>query len=319
MDGYYLRERYSSIKSEKPIKPPLLKPGAGIGIIAPAGPVKAHELDPGIQYLRSKGYTVILGKHLYEQEGYLAGNDEARIEDLHRMVLNLEVGAVFCARGGYGCMRLLERIDFELFRKHPKPFIGYSDITALLLALYHKSGWITFHGPMVKDLASGHQGDMDTLLDMLGSPAPWNLSLEGCRIIKPGRARGPLIGGNLSLLCHMAGTEYMPELRGCILFIEDRGEMPYRLDRMLTSLKLSGQLQEVAAIVAGEFVSCGRKEDIDRMLEDITSLMDIPVISGAPIGHGKRNIPFPIGLDAVLDTSQFLLQSSEAPITNETD
>lgn len=297
------------------VKPALLGKGDRIGIIAPGGPVTRDELAAGMRFLESRGFSLVSGPHLYESRGYLAGDDEDRLGDLHAMFRDPEVKAVLCARGGYGTLRLLDKIDYPLVRRNPKIIAGYSDITALLLALHKMSGLVTFHGPMVKDLATNDSRNMASLLDLMGSPDPLEWDLQGALCLRAGRAAGPLLGGNLSLLCHLAGTPYMPSLKGAILFIEDRGEPLYRIDRMLTHLHLSGLLQDLEGLVTGHFEDCQDASAIRGLLEDTTSDAGIPVVAGLPLGHGRTNLPLPIGLRGCLDTERMILSLSESCVS----
>jgi muramoyltetrapeptide carboxypeptidase len=284
------------------IIPPRLRPGDLIGVISPAGPVDASDLKPGLDLLVSRGFRVQEAPHLYDRHGYLAGDDEARLSDLHAMFLDREITAVFCARGGYGSLRLLDRIDYDLIREHPKILVGYSDITALMMAIYKQTGLVTFHGPMVRGLSTISGDSLKGLLHILWSEEPLLLDpMEGTPLIL-GQAEGPLMGGNLSLICHLVGTPFLPSLDGCILFIEDRGEPLYRIDRMLTHLSLAGQLKGIAGVIGGEFMGCGQPSEIDRLLRAVASNLRIPLVTGFPVGHGRNNLTLPLGMPTQLDT-----------------
>ncbi|MCP4578543.1 MAG: LD-carboxypeptidase [Deltaproteobacteria bacterium] len=296
------------------IKPPKLETGDLVGVISPAGPVSESDLQPGLKILESFGFDVRLAPHVYDMEGYLAGKDEARLDDLHAMLQDRDTKAVFCARGGYGSLRLLDRIDYDLIRSNPKILVGFSDITALLMAVHAKTGLVTFHGPMVRGLDRGHQSNWESLLRLLTSDKPAKPDLSGCSVLAPGRAKGPLIGGNLSMICHLLGTPFMPRLDGCILFLEDRGEALYRLDRMLTHLALAGGLKGISGLIAGQFEGCGETADINRLFSDIISEPGIPLVTGFPVGHGKQNLALPLGLTADLDTETMTLTIKEACI-----
>lgn len=293
------------------LKPGLLGRGDRIGIIAPGGPVAPEELQAGMRFLASRGYSVLPGPHLYGSKGYLAGDDQDRLEDLHAMFLDPEVKAILCARGGYGTLRLLEKIDYPMIRRNPKIIAGYSDITALLLAVHKMSGLVTFHGPMIRDLAKNDTRNMASLLDLLGSLNPLAWDLHEARCLRPGRAVGPLLGGNLSLLCHLVGTPYIPPLKGAVLFIEDRGEPLYRIDRMLTHLRLSGLFVDLAGLIAGQFEECDEASAIHGLLEEATSDAGIPLVADLPIGHGRSNLPLPQGLRASLDAEGMTLSLAE--------
>lgn len=282
------------------IKPPRLNPGDEIGIIAPAGPVTPTELSPCIDLLTSMGYGVRPSTHLYHKKEYLAGEDDARLEDLHLMFRNDHIKAIFCARGGYGCLRLLDKIDYHLIRENPKVIIGYSDITALLLAILNESGIVTFHGPVVRDLS--REMDLDSFFRPIASQGPLAMDLSRGVTLVPGETRGILLGGNLSLISHLIGTPYMPSLHGRILFIEEKGEPLYKIDRMLTYLKLSGLFQNLSGLILGHFENCGDVSAIHRLFRDIGIASNIPICSGLPVGHGKENLTIPIGVQANLDT-----------------
>lgn len=295
-------------------KPDRLHRGDRIGIVAPGGPVTREELEPGIRLLESRGYRISSGPHLYAQTGYLAGDDDNRLQDLHMMFRDPEVKAILCARGGYGTLRLLDRLDYGMIGDNPKIIAGYSDITALLLALYQISGLVTFHGPLVKDLTKNENRNITALLELVssGGIVEWDLRESTC--LRPGRAVGPLLGGNLTLISHLVGTPYMPSLRGAILFIEDRGEPLYRIDRMLTHLHLGGILKGLAGLVAGRFEERGDTMDIGRLLTEMTADTGIPVVAGLPFGHGHHNLPLPVGLGGRIDTETMTLSALESCI-----
>ena len=298
------------------VKPDRIHRGDRIGIIAPGGPVTREELHPGIRFLESRGYSIRSAPHLYAQKGYLAGDDENRLQDLHMMFKDPEVKAILCARGGYGTLRLLDKIDYSLIRDNPKIIAGYSDITALLLALYKMNGLTTFHGPLVKDLTKNENRNMTAFLELVTSEDPMELDLHETTCLRQGRAVGPLLGGNLTLISHLVGTPYMPSLSGAILFIEDRGEPLYRIDRMFTHLHLGGILKDLAGLVAGQFEDRGNALDIDQLLKERTSDTGIPVVTGLPLGHGDLNLPLPVGLRGSLDTKKMTLSVLEPSVSS---
>ena len=285
------------------IKPPRLQEGDTVGVISPAGPVEAAELRPGLEFLKQRDFRVLLGPHALDKKGYLAGDDQTRLDDFHGMFSNPEVRAIFCSRGGYGTMRILDRIHYDLVRENPKIFVGFSDITALLLCLRTKAGLIPFHGPMIRQIKDIGVHNFSVLLDLLETPDQHTLELPGAKTLIPGRAEGALLGGNLCLLSHLVGTSFLPSLEGSILFLEDRGEPLYRIDRMLTHLRLAGHLEGISGLIAGQFQDCGDPGDIDDLLFQFAKDLAVPVISGAPIGHGDNNIPLPLGVKAELRTT----------------
>lgn len=302
------------IESKNVIKPPRLRQGDRIGVISPAGPVSESDLQPGLRMLKSSGFKVYLAPHVYNNTGYLAGDDEVRLKDLHDMFLDPKVKAIFCARGGYGSLRLLDKIHYDLIKENPKIIVGYSDITALFMAIYEKTGLITFHGPMVRDLSYNSGRNWDSLLRLLSSAKSLELSMTEKAALIPGRAKGPLIGGNLSLICHLVGTPFLPCLDGCILFIEERGEPIYRLDRMLVHLGLSGHLEHLAGLITGQFEECGDTAAINGLLMDIVSDLNIPLATGLMVGHGQKNLALPLGLKAELDTDRMTLSFMEGGV-----
>jgi muramoyltetrapeptide carboxypeptidase len=294
------------------IMPPRLRPGDLIGVISPAGPVMPSDLQPGLDLLGAKGYRMREAPHLYDRHGYLAGDDKARLADLHDMFHDQEIAAVFCARGGYGCLRLLDKIDYRIIREHPKILLGYSDVTALLMAVYKETGMIAFHGPMVRGLATITEASLEALFHILSLEEPLLLSpMEGKPLVS-GEVEGPLLGGNLSLICHLAGTRFLPSLEGAILFIEDCGEPLYRIDRMLTHLSLAGLLNGIAGLIAGEFTNCGDAAEIDRLLIDAAATLNIPLITGFPLGHGQNNLTLPVGMPVHLDAGRMTLRTTGA-------
>jgi muramoyltetrapeptide carboxypeptidase len=293
-------------------KPPRLRKGQAIGIVAPAGPVSPSEIQPGIDLLEAAGYKVISSPHLYGTQGYVAGDDGTRLEDLHSMFSDGHVRAIFCARGGYGSLRLLEKMNFELIRRNPKILLGYSDITALLLAIYKETGLVTFHGAVVTELAKNRKRNLQSFLDLVSSKNSLTLNLTKGMALIPGKANGTLLGGNLSLICHLTGTPFIPSLKNAILFIEDKGEPLYRIDRMLTHLRLSGLLQDLSALIVGTFKGCGDTSSLNQVLADTLLDLKIPVIRGLPVGHGRENHSLPIGVQAEIDTKGMTLTITES-------
>ena len=284
-----------------PIKPPSLKPGDTIGIAAPAGPIDSKDFNRHLSFLEDSGFRVKTGPHLYDRKGYLAGDDIDRLSDLHAMFSDKEIQAVFCARGGYGTMRLLSGIDFDLILENPKILVGYSDVTALLSAVFKKTGLTVFHGPMVQGFADRNETTRGHLFQLLSSGRATLHGDDRTATLFPGKATGRLMGGNLTLLCHLLGTPHFPDLKQDLLFLEDRGESLYRIDRMLTHLELSGCLEQISGLIAGRFEQCGEKEAIDRLLKYRLARLNIPVLTDFPAGHGPDNLAWPLGIKSELD------------------
>lgn len=297
------------------IKPPPLRPGDTIGVIAPAGPVDRDEIQPAIDLLKERGYHTLLSLNLFKKKGYLAGHDEARLEDFHAMFADSGIKAILCARGGFGTIRLLDRIDYDLVRSNPKVVAGYSDITALLFALFKETGLVTFHGPVLRNLARDPEDNLGSLLETTSSGEPGTVDLSGGTALKRGSAKGMVIGGNLSLICSLIGTPYMPDLKGAILFIEDTNEPMYRIDRMLTHLRLAGIIRNLSGLIAGDFTGCGEPEELNRLLKEITHGINIPVVDGLPVGHGTQNRTIPMGISAELNTKDMQLSFLESCVS----
>ena len=300
------------------IKPQALRTGDTIGIAAPASPFDREAFERGIEVLESMGYQVKIPENLFSQEGYLAGPDSERASQLKKLFEDESVRAIFCARGGFGSMKLLPLLDFEAICGKPKILLAFSDITALLVAIYNRCGMVTFHGPLVTSLKRDSEETCSALIDAVGSGRPIALKAGKAMAIKPGQASGPLVGGNLTTLCHLIGTPYEPRFDQHILFLEDRGEAPYRIDRMLSQLRLGGRLDGVSGVVLGSFNGCGSPEEIYPIVKDAFRHLDIPILSGFDMGHGTVNITVPIGVKAILDTEDSSLRFTE-PATKKED
>ncbi|OPA84838.1 LD-carboxypeptidase [Pseudomonas fluorescens] len=285
---------------------PALRAEGTIALIAPAGPA-ALDVEKAGQWMRARGYDLHIFPGVYERDGYLAGSDAVRLRDLHAAFANPDIDAIFCLRGGYGTPRLLDALDFELIRANPKPFVGYSDITALHLAINRYAGFVTFHGPMLNaDLLGDKQAPTESsLLSMLRGqlgtgaelkhPVAWPLTT-----IAPGIACGRLLGGNLSMIAAVMGTPYEIDAEGVILFIEDVNEPIYRIDRLLTHLRLAGKLAQVAGVLVGDVAGVD-KVALDRLLKQTFEPLCIPVLSGWRSGHCDPNLTLPMGAQVRLD------------------
>jgi muramoyltetrapeptide carboxypeptidase len=294
------------------IKGARLRSNHTVGVIAPASPVSRAEIAQSLMLLESFPFKIRLGTHLFDHLRYLAGPDHDRVSDLHQMFSDPDVRAIFCARGGYGSARLLDKIDFDLIRRNPKVVVGFSDLTALLVALYERSGLISIHGPTLSDLPKNNNWHHVSRL-ITTSHRPQILLKQG-RVINEGKARGTLLGGNLSTICSLLDTPFLPSFEGVILFLEEKGESPYRLDRMLTHLLLSGRLHGVSALVIGQIEGCGEKELIYNLLEERLRALAIPVVTGLPVGHGLENRALPLGIPAVVDTERMVLAMEESAV-----
>jgi muramoyltetrapeptide carboxypeptidase len=291
------------------IKPPALQPGDTVGIVAPASNVKRSDLEAGCEGLRRAGYRPFYFDSILEQDLYFAGSVQRRAQELEEMFAREEVRAIVCARGGYGANYLLPLLNLEKIKVHPKVFVGYSDLTALLTYFADAAGLVTFHGPMVaKDWAHDDGVDMASWQAALAGTAAWEVNLgagSGASGLAEGNAEGILYGGCLSILVASLGTPYEIRTAGTILFLEDLGEKPYRIDRMLMQLKLAGKLDGVRGIVFGEMRDCIQSPNQGYTLEEvvlrIVGPLGVPVAYGVRSGHvTKGNITLPIGVNARL-------------------
>ena len=297
-------------------KPPRLRAGARVGVVAPAGCVERKSLDAGLAAIRAAGFEVELGANLLANKGYLAGRAEDRAKDLLDFFRCTEIEAIFCARGGFGSAQLLPHLTPDL-GSYPKIFLGYSDVTILLNWLRQRCGMVTFHAPMVAmDLARGlseaSQAHFWPLLT--GELSTWKLSLG--EVIRSGKAESDLVGGCLSILVTTLGTPYEIDTRGKLLFLEDVGEKPYRVERMLTHLQMAGKLNGLAGVVVGDFTDCESDgpRGIREVIIDMFQNASYPVVMGMKAGHGAENFALPLGTKMRLDGNSASLEMLEAPV-----
>jgi muramoyltetrapeptide carboxypeptidase len=306
------------IKDKKCIKPLCLMPGDTLGIVAPAGPFDPKKFMEGKAVLESMGFRTFFYEGIFQKHGFFAGIDVQRADQINRMFADPAVQAVACARGGYGSMRILPFLDYKTIQKNPKIFVGFSDISALLSVLYNRCGLIAFHGPVVTTLADTAENNIAAMHTVLTSNIILEVKPEKGIVIQPGVSSGIVVGGNLTTLCHLLGTPYAPNFDGNILFLEDRAEAPYRIDRMLTQMKLAGCFEGIKGLFLGSFEACGKFDEIFRIIQEIFRDVNIPILSGFEIGHGSMNITIPIGIGATLDTDRQILTFHE-PATVTTD
>lgn len=293
------------------VKPPALRPGDTVGIIAPASNIKRELLEAGCQALRALGYKPFYFDSILEQDIYFAGSVQRRVRELEEMFTRPEVRAIVCARGGYGTNYLLDKIDLKKIKSHPKVFVGYSDVTTLLIYFADAAGVVTFHGPMVtKDFSHSDGVDLPSWQAALGGKEKWASGAEsGVKVLVEGNTEGILYGGCLSMLVASLGTPYEIRTDGTILFIEDVAAKPFQIDRMLMQLKLAGKLRGVRGIVFGEMLDCLQSQDQDYTLEQVVlrvvAELGIPVAFGLRSGHVTRgNVTLPIGVRAALNVSR---------------
>ena len=309
---------------ERPVlRPRVLHEGDLIGLVTPSAyvsdPDRLALAEATVKYF---GLRARMGRNVGKRTGYLAGSIEERVADLHEMFRDPEVKAVFAIRGGYGAAQLLDRIDYDLILRNPKIFLGFSDITALHLAIGRRTGLVTFHGPVVLSGFSSYTQNWfrkalfsaEPLGIVTNPPEPNQLRpAHTLRTVRPGRGRGPLVGGNLTLISTTMGTPFEIETRGRVLFLEDVGEEPYRIDRMLTQLRLAGKFDGVAGVVLGECHDCAPREfqpsfestfSLGEIVDRILGKLDVPVLSGLTFGHTDDQVTLPEGVLATLDADK---------------
>ena len=323
------------------IKPPRLKAGDTIGLVTPATYLTEVQLREAIKRFATLGFKVRYTPNMLVRKGYLGGTDRQRADDINAFFADESINGIICGRGGYGCGRILPYLDYEVIKSHPKVFMGYSDITAMLYAIYKNAGLICFHGPMgtsdYNDFTTRYFREVlmnpgNSLTYQHPDPEPlMTLATDGEVNVEPlvenplvtlvsGRAEGVLIGGNLSLVASLCGTPYDVDMRGKLVFLEEVGEAPYRIDRMLTQLLLdSGKLPAAAGVVLGVFSDCEADDEstslsLSQVLYDRLARLGIPVLYGVSFGHIKRNATLPVGVQARLDADKKTLTLLERAV-----
>lgn len=289
-----------------------------LGIISPSSCMKSEEILSGDMILRSHDFTTKLGAHACEVNGYFAGTDQQRADDLNAMFRDDSITAVLCTRGGYGTARILDKLDYDMIAGHPKPLIGFSDITALLCVLSERCGIPVVHGPMLVSLTRDYMHSDYTLSHFFAGlngeavsgeiPMPEGRKLE---TLIPGHAEGVIIGGNLTVIASLVGTPYELKAEGALLLLEEVGEKPYRIDRMLNQLLQNGLFQRVNGILLGDFIDCENKDasadsrafNLDDVLRHYAEICGKPVIRGIPAGHGGDNMYLPFGVHAEMNAN----------------
>jgi muramoyltetrapeptide carboxypeptidase len=298
-------------------KPAALRAGGRIGVIAPAGSVDSESLAAGIEVIRNEGFEIELSAGIHACNGYLAGDAEQRARDLLDFFHRTDIDAIFCARGGFGSIQLLPHLSPGAIRSQPKIFVGYSDITVLLNWLLRECGMVTFHAPMVAmEIARGLNSRTKKRLweTLTGEVRTWKVGLG--EIIQPGKVEAAMMGGCLSVLVTTLGTPYEIDTMGKLLFIEDVGEKPYRIERMLTHLKMARKFDQVAGIVFGDFTQCEgeNSRNVRQVIAEIFHRAPYPVVMGLAAGHGQENLTLPFGVKMALDGDAATLSLIESPV-----
>jgi muramoyltetrapeptide carboxypeptidase len=315
------------------VRPKRLRPGDLIGLVDPASATwEPVDVDIVEESLAALGFKAKRGPNLLNRRGYFAGTDEQRAADLNAMFADREVKAIQCVRGGWGSARLLPLLDWASLARAPKILLGYSDVTALLLSLHAKTGLVTFHGPV--GVSPWNKFNVEWMRRVLIDAEAVTFSNvkeikddlltqteNRIQTITPGTARGPLLGGNLTVLTTIIGSGYLPAWDGCVLFIEDVQEAPYRIDRMLTQLRLAGILQKARAVIFGNCTKCDPSSDfgsltITDVLHDHLAPLGVPAWRGAMIGHIERQFTLPIGVEVEVDATAGTIKMLEPAVTD---
>jgi muramoyltetrapeptide carboxypeptidase len=316
----------------KLIKPPKLREGDTIALVTPGSYITQQEQEESISNLRNLGFNVTYSERLMQKNGYFSANDKERAIDLNEMFERKDVRGIMCARGGYGCARILPYLDYEVIRNNPKPLIGFSDVTALHYAIFKNSGLVTFHGPVsISTFSNFSQRNFENvLLDPKGEIVLYNSTTDndynpyGITVISEGKAEGELIGGNLSIVVSLIGTDYDMDYSGKIIFLEEFLEEPYRVDRMLTQMLQAGKFRNAAGIALGIFKMCEPSKtnpsfngsfSLMEVLQDRLGNLGIPVVYGLSFGHVVDKLTLPFGINAELDSDSKQLRLLEPAVT----
>lgn len=316
------------------LKPPRLSSGDKVGLVAPAWLITENDLQLSVTRVRQLGLQPVYSEKILGKQGYFSGTDQERADDFNNMIKNPEIKGIIFTNGGYGCARILDLVDYDMIRKNPKVIIGFSDNTALINAIYKETGLITFHGPVSKTIHRDynkmqfeniviHPVNQYTIESSDGDlEKSAKDKIFDRYTITPGKAQGALTGGNLTLICSMVGTPYQIDLKNKIVMIEDTGEEPYRIDRMLTQLIASGELTKASGIAFGICRGCDKSDKstapnsftLRQVIEDRIKPLKIPAVYGLSFGHNIHNFTFPIGLNARLDTDHMTIQLLEKAV-----
>lgn len=293
-------------------RPPRLQKGDTVGIIAPASPPNQQKLANAVAFLEELGLNCVLGESVTQVNHYLAGSDKIRLRDLHDMVEDPSIKAIFCSSGGYGSARIADRIDYVLLQENPKIFWGFSDITFLHSAIGALSDLVTFHGPTLSSIGGEGVPERTKLMfNQLFAPAEilYDEKISPLRIVASGEARGMLVGGNLTLICQSIGTKFELDVRDKILLIEDLGLEPAQIDAALNHLRMSRKLEQCAGIVIGSFTNAEPRDyldspTLDELFDSYFAKFNKPVVSGFEFGHEALNVGIPLGVDVLLNADE---------------
>jgi muramoyltetrapeptide carboxypeptidase len=320
-----------TVSKKSVIKPKRLKPGDTIGLVAPGSYISESELKDSIKNLEDLGFKVVYTEKILLQNGYFSGTDEQRAEDLTYMFNRNDVAGIVCTRGGYGCARILPLLDYDVIEENPKILIGYSDVTALNYGIFRKTGLITFHGPV--SISTFNEFSVNNFKKTLMNPSD-EIVFEnsnsgedenpyGVVSIGRGKKQGRLVGGNLSIAVSLIGTEYDVDFDDTIIYLEEIGEEPYRIDRMLTQMIQAEKFEDANGIAMGIFRKCepkikdpsfSKSFSLMDVLKDRLSNLKIPVVYGMSFGHIKDKFTIPFGIEAELDSEKQSITLMESPV-----
>jgi len=275
--------------------------GSTIGICAPAARFNGHDFQRGIQVLEENGFKVVVPAQVHEKKRYLAGEDRRRACTIMSLFSDPLIDGIICARGGFGTLRILDHLDWNVIRHHPKPLVGFSDISALLLTLIQQANLPVIHGPNVTSLGNASEETLRSLISALEGNLE-RILLDRTRVLCPGRGRGRFLGGNLATISHLLGTPFEPDFSDGILFLEDRGEPAYKIDRMLTQMKMAGLFDRIKGVVTGTFKDCDHEAYIPEILQETFAGYGIPLVSGLESGHDRQNLSLSMGYPVELNT-----------------
>ncbi|WP_245743064.1 S66 peptidase family protein [Desulfobacula phenolica] len=278
-----------------------LQSGGVLGVCAPSSRFDPETLNRGIRVLEQLGLEVRVPEEIFQKKRYLAGDDKLRAGLINRLFSDPDIDAIICARGGFGAMRVLDHLNWNLIRHHTKPFIGFSDCTAILLSIIDQTGNKVIHGPNVVSFADAPQKTIDSFYGTIQDSVD-AIKVSAGQIIKPGKCTGVLKGGNITTISHLLGTRFQPDFKNCVLFMEDIGEPAYKIDRMLTQMKMAGLFVGIRGVITGSFENCNNREYLEEILSEIFDEYSVPVLSGLDAGHGKINLSLCMGTDVEMDT-----------------
>ncbi len=288
-------------------RPAPLKPGDRLGVCAPSACFDIEKLNSGIQILEDLGFKVKVPEEIFKKKRYLAGNDVLRASVINQFFSDPDIDGIICARGGFGSMRILDYLNWSTIRQNPKPFVGFSDNTAILLSIIGETGNVVIHGPTVVSLAAAPKETIDAFYNTLTGSLD-KIDVTNGRIIKAGKCTGVLKGGNLSTISHLLGTRFQPDLKDAVLFMEDVAEPAYKIDRMLTQMKMAGLFEGIQGVITGSFKNCDNIEYLEEILFEIFEECNVPVLSGLDSGHGKVNLSLCMGTHIKMDTEPARIQ-----------